>query len=163
MSRQTMRASDADRERVAERLRAAAAEGRLFTEELEDRLHQALRARTYGELEALVRDLPGPPVRRSERRLRPHGPLQWFPIGIVAAVVLPVFIVSLALIAQVVIGLFVTCWIWFAVAWLFFGRHRGRRPPWRGLPPTRGHWGGRYMAPRQELRATPRRHWSYWA
>ena len=41
-----LRASDADRDAVAERLRRAAAEGRLEPEELEERLHTALRART---------------------------------------------------------------------------------------------------------------------
>ena len=37
-ARPPMRASDADRERVAERLRSAAGEGRLLTDELEERL-----------------------------------------------------------------------------------------------------------------------------
>ena len=51
-------ASDLDRERVADRLRHAAAEGRLLAEELEDRLGAAFSARTYGQLDALVSDLP---------------------------------------------------------------------------------------------------------
>jgi Domain of unknown function (DUF1707) len=54
-----MRASDADRERVAEVLRAAAGDGRLNLEELEERLHAAYTARTYAQLEPLTRDLPG--------------------------------------------------------------------------------------------------------
>lgn len=54
-----MRASDADRERVAEVLRTAAGDGRLNLEELEERLHAAYTARTYAELEPLVQDLPG--------------------------------------------------------------------------------------------------------
>ena len=53
-------ASDADRERVAERLRAAAGEGRLTPEELEERLESAFSARTDAELEPLVADLPAP-------------------------------------------------------------------------------------------------------
>jgi hypothetical protein len=53
-----MRASDADREHVAERLRDAAAEGRLLADELEERLGAALSARTYGDLDRLVVDLP---------------------------------------------------------------------------------------------------------
>jgi hypothetical protein len=52
------RAADADREQVAERLRHATAEGRLNTEELEERLHALYGARTYGELDALLADLP---------------------------------------------------------------------------------------------------------
>ncbi|AOP45665.1 DUF1707 SHOCT-like domain-containing protein [Streptomyces lydicus] len=53
-----LRASDADRERVAEILRDALAEGRLVMEEFEERLDAAYRARTYGELEPLTADLP---------------------------------------------------------------------------------------------------------
>ncbi|WP_351232884.1 DUF1707 domain-containing protein [Streptomyces sp. NPDC002133] len=55
-----MRASDAERERIAERLREAVAEGRLDMEEFEERLDSAYKARTHGELEPLVRDLPAP-------------------------------------------------------------------------------------------------------
>jgi hypothetical protein len=53
-------ASDADRDRAAERLRAATAEGRLTSEELEERLERAFSARTDAELERLVADLPAP-------------------------------------------------------------------------------------------------------
>ena len=52
--------SDADRERVAERLRAAAGDGRLTPAELEERLEVAFSARTDAELEPLVADLPVP-------------------------------------------------------------------------------------------------------
>ncbi|WP_267243824.1 DUF1707 SHOCT-like domain-containing protein [Streptomyces sp. PR69] len=52
------RASDAERERVAERLRDAVAEGRLDMQEFEERLDAAYKARTHGDLEPLVRDLP---------------------------------------------------------------------------------------------------------
>ena len=53
-----MRASDAERERIAEVLRDALAEGRLGLDEFQDRLDSAYRARTRGELVPLVRDLP---------------------------------------------------------------------------------------------------------
>jgi hypothetical protein len=55
-----LRATDADRERVAERLRAAAAEGQLSFDELEDRLNAAYAARTGGELVPLTADLQEP-------------------------------------------------------------------------------------------------------
>ncbi|MFF2011129.1 DUF1707 domain-containing protein [Streptomyces sp. NPDC058195] len=55
-----MRASDAERERVAETLREAVAEGRLEMAEFEQRLEATYTARTHGELEPLVRDLPAP-------------------------------------------------------------------------------------------------------
>lgn len=50
-------------------MRATAAEGRLLVGELEQRLEAAFRARTYGELDALVADLPvvPAPVRRRRR------------------------------------------------------------------------------------------------
>lgn len=45
---------------VACRLYDATVEGRLLADELDERLGVALSARTYGELEPLIEDLPGP-------------------------------------------------------------------------------------------------------
>ena len=56
------RAADADREATAEKLRVAAAEGRIDFEELDDRVGQAYSARTYSQLRALVADLPAQPA-----------------------------------------------------------------------------------------------------
>src|SRR5215472_12490084 len=53
-----LRASHEDRDRVVELLRVAAGDGRLSAEELDERLEVALTARTYGQLAALVKDLP---------------------------------------------------------------------------------------------------------
>jgi hypothetical protein len=53
-----MRASDTDRERVADRLRTAAGHGRISMDELEERLEAAYAAKTYGELVPLTADLP---------------------------------------------------------------------------------------------------------
>nr|WP_317620511.1 DUF1707 domain-containing protein [Streptomyces sp. CBMA156] len=53
-----LRASHADRDRVAEQLRVAAGDGRLTAEELDERLEAALSARTLGELSGLTTDLP---------------------------------------------------------------------------------------------------------
>ena len=55
-----LRISDADRERVAERLRDAAGEGRLTMEELDERLDGAYAARTGTDLAPLIADLPAP-------------------------------------------------------------------------------------------------------
>jgi hypothetical protein len=73
--RYSLRASDGDREDVVERLRAATVEGRLVAGELEERLEVALRARTYGELDALVVDLPAPPATVLATRRRPGLPV----------------------------------------------------------------------------------------
>jgi hypothetical protein len=69
-----VRASDADRERVAARLRDHLAAGRLTLDELSERLDAAYAARTVGELEELTNDLPAagapppaPPPRAATR------------------------------------------------------------------------------------------------
>ncbi|ASU80594.1 DUF1707 domain-containing protein [Actinopolyspora erythraea] len=53
-----MRASDAEREEVAERLRLALNEGRLGIAEFDERVGRAYAAVTRGDLEQLTRDLP---------------------------------------------------------------------------------------------------------
>jgi hypothetical protein len=53
-----LRASHADRDRIAEQLRVAAGDGRLTMEELDERLEKALNAKTGSELAVLVTDLP---------------------------------------------------------------------------------------------------------
>ncbi|MFF0171850.1 DUF1707 SHOCT-like domain-containing protein [Micromonospora profundi] len=63
--RDGMRAADADREAVAERLRAALGEGRLDLHEYDERVQNAYAARTYADLDALLVDLP--PVAPAER------------------------------------------------------------------------------------------------
>jgi len=83
------RASDSDREQVAERLRHAMAEGRLSGDEFEQRLEALYAARTYGELDALLADLP---VNRSPREPRIRlGPLA----GAVSAVMLVVAVLGM--------------------------------------------------------------------
>jgi hypothetical protein len=53
-----LRASDADRERTAQLLREHHAVGRLTAEEFNSRVDKALEARTLGELDELLADLP---------------------------------------------------------------------------------------------------------
>ncbi|HEV7626683.1 MAG TPA: DUF1707 domain-containing protein [Streptomyces sp.] len=54
----SVRASDADRDRFADILREALAEGRLDAAEHSERIDGVYAAKTLGELEPLVRDLP---------------------------------------------------------------------------------------------------------
>ena len=56
--REELRAADSDRQFVAERLQAALNEGRLTLSEYDERLEQTYAARTYGELDRLLDDLP---------------------------------------------------------------------------------------------------------
>ena len=80
-----IRASDADRDRVAELLQEHHAAGRLTAEEFAERLDAALRARTLGELDTLLADLPHADLRgyqlpdASLRRPPAHGllPADW--------------------------------------------------------------------------------------
>ncbi|MFC9587751.1 DUF1707 domain-containing protein [Streptomyces yangpuensis] len=55
-----LRASDADRDRIAQILGDALAEGRLTAEEHSERLDTLYAVKTVGELEVLVGDLPAP-------------------------------------------------------------------------------------------------------
>ncbi len=62
--RAQLRAATADRDRAADLLNTAYAEGRLTKDEHEARLAQVMSAATFAELDAVVADLPGghPPV-----------------------------------------------------------------------------------------------------
>ncbi|WTO08153.1 DUF1707 domain-containing protein [Micromonospora sp. NBC_00617] len=78
--RDGMRAADADREVVADRLRAALGEGRLDLHEYDERVQRAYAARTYAELDALLTDLP--PVAPPEHSaLRPASAPAEPPVG----------------------------------------------------------------------------------
>ena len=69
--RQQMRASDADREEVVERLRSALGEGRLKMPEYLERMGLAYDAVTYADLMPLQADLPAATV---EKRSAPAAP-----------------------------------------------------------------------------------------
>src|SRR5436190_23595506 len=112
-----MRVSDADRERVAEQLRDGAAEGRLDTDELSERLDSAYAAKTVGELSAITRDLPvlsTRPERVPDRPRRTHIPtFVWISILLIAIWALTGF------------GYFWPVWpmLWFGIATV---KHRRR-------------------------------------
>jgi hypothetical protein len=103
---------------VADRLHRAAVEGRLEPEELEDRLHKALRARTYGELRRLVADLPGVPVRRS------NGSLALTALKLSVRVVVALVVIAAVITVAVVMAAWWLIWI---LLWMTF---RGRRYGW---------------------------------
>jgi hypothetical protein len=56
--RDDLRAADSDRQFVAERLRTALNEGRLDLSEYDERLQRTYAAKTYGELDRVLDDLP---------------------------------------------------------------------------------------------------------
>jgi hypothetical protein len=93
------RASDTDREQTAERLRQAAGEGRLRPDELQHRLDAALSASTYGELDAVVSDLPGPRSQTSWRLSTLARPRTFPAVSFALASSLAVALVLLVLMA----------------------------------------------------------------
>jgi Flp pilus assembly protein TadB len=126
-----MRASDADREHVTDRLRQASAEGRIHAHELEERLATALRAKTYGELDATVDDLP-----RTQVRTRPKALTLARAHPFAAAALVTVVTLAVVVVAVVVIAWLAMLWgVWLLIGLFFFGRHRSG--PRRQMPARR--------------------------
>ena len=137
--RAALRAADADREQVGERLRRAAAEGRLLTDELEERLGAALSAKTYGELDAIVADLPSADVDRRRRSVMPIAARA----GVAMAIALAVTVVLITVLGLAVAGHShpghhwgggpsggapVMLLLWLAIGWRLLARRgHGRR------------------------------------
>jgi Flp pilus assembly protein TadB len=131
----SLRASDADRDAVTDRLREAAGEGRLEPEELEQRVDAALRARTYGELGWLVADLPDRADLPSRRRRSPLARPALVATGLVATAALAVAVVALVvLVVLAVAALAAAWWVACVVFWVVVCRSRRRLaagPAWR--------------------------------
>jgi hypothetical protein len=117
----TLRASDSDREEIVTEVRAHAAAGRLDVEELEQRIEAAYSARTHGDLQALVADLP---KRRAAPASRPdwHG-YDWRVFAAVNALLVVIWAAAGA-------GYFWPGWViaWWAFAILAASTPHGRRP-----------------------------------
>lgn len=82
-----LRAADSDRERVAERIRQSHAEGRLDTTELQQRLERCYEAKTVGELDELVTDLPLETDADEQRDRRSFGFWRWRLVPLVPIVI----------------------------------------------------------------------------
>ena len=124
-----LRVSDADREAVAESLARHVAAGRLTVEEHAERLDECFRARTAGELAAVLRELPAAPDAAKAPGAHAAGrafggppllPLVLLLVVASAVVHAPLFLLVLPIVAIV---------------------RRGRRGPWNGAGPA-GRWGG---------------------
>jgi hypothetical protein len=120
MDARRMRVSDNERERVVQFLREQALVGRLDHEELEERIGSAYHAKTAGELQDLIEDLPHrrvatAAVRRPAPQRRRHNgphPLAIAGMCLLALLVLPTLAaggvaVVFAVIAAVAIAVFV--------------------------------------------------------
>jgi len=76
MTQDKTRASDADRDDVAEQIRSAAADGRLGLDELDERLAATYSAKTHGELAHVTQDLAVTALSRSATPAPRTSPLQ---------------------------------------------------------------------------------------
>jgi len=153
-----MRASDADRDRVTDRLREHFAAGRLTQAELDERITAALSAKTLGDLRRVTADLPEPGMAPWAATRTGAGPQRTGPPFVLARRrgprLLPVLLVVLLLAVVIphggwvllgVANFFLLTWIFVALAGALVAawfRHRmrragpsgysGRRPgPWR--------------------------------
>jgi hypothetical protein len=88
-----IRASDAQREEIVERMREQVGTGRLTLEEFSERAACAYRARTVGELAELTRDLPAPPRTPAATALHPPIPA----VVLIAAALAIAFLVATGL------------------------------------------------------------------
>ena len=121
ISSSALRASDADRERVAEALRRHHLDGRLDTDELQARLEACLAARTDADLAPLLADLPD--ERRAAVARRRSAP--WPP----ALVVVLLLLLAVATVGAVAHGHpgplpFVAVLLLLRFAWWGPRRHR---------------------------------------
>jgi hypothetical protein len=136
----SIRVSDADRDRVTAELRDHFAAGRITPGELDERLSAALNAKTFGDLRRIMADLPGPvpapPALRATpawaaRRRPPFPPLVLF--ALFAALLIPGTGWLLAAFVNVILLFWLMTFVVGAVA---FGRsqrrwhhHGGRQRP----------------------------------
>ncbi|MGH3496792.1 MAG: DUF1707 SHOCT-like domain-containing protein [Nocardioidaceae bacterium] len=112
-----LRASDAERDRTAETIREAHAEGRLTVEEMHERIDQTYHAVHVDELGPLVADLP--PTPPEPRQQSGHWRGRTRPNGILVPVLFVVLGVSVAMMAH---GVPPFPLLWLGVAWLVWGR-----------------------------------------
>jgi hypothetical protein len=129
------RVGDADRNRTADLLKEAHAGGYLTLEEVDQRLSAALAARTRGELDRLVADLPPEwragqeGARRAARSPARQDPV--LPPEVAWLVPLLVVVAALVVLAVVTRGFYFFPW---PLLWIFFAfRRRG----WAGWRPPR--------------------------
>jgi len=79
-----LRVSDAERDAVTEELAQHLQDGRLDATEFDERVSQAMTARTRGDLDRLLADLPRQvPEQPSPARRRPGWPFPLVPIALV--------------------------------------------------------------------------------
>ena len=115
-----LRASDAEREATADRLRQHHTDGRLDTDEFQERLDRCFAAKTVGELAELTRDLPGDRAQQ-----RAGGRAGFGLLGCLRMIpILPIIlaIVAIHLIVGALSGLWILIPLFFLARFMFFRR-----------------------------------------
>lgn len=155
-----IRVSDADREQVTARLREHYAEGRLNSEELDERVTAALNAKTFGDLRRVMTDLPdaamepGPAPQAPSWPGRPRLMLWRGPRLLPLALIVLIAAIALPGAGWMFVGILramLLIWLVATVAGIVMAarfRRRMRRSwqsgsqtPWnRGGPWDRRHW-----------------------
>jgi hypothetical protein len=125
-----LRVSDAERDAVAAELAEHLKDGRLQVPEFDERVGQAIGARTRGDLDRLVSDLPRltPPQPPAPSRARPPFPLIAIPIFVAGMIVLGGISRAAAASGHPVWAIW---WAWWLIPLtIFFARRRlgGHRP-----------------------------------
>jgi hypothetical protein len=129
--RPDLRVGDADRQAIVSELQRHYVEGRLNSDELGERVSQALAARTFADLAAVVHDLPplaeaiapGEPANEYE----PWHPTSWVSPSIGLLVMIVGMVVLLAVFMMP--GMRFAFFPWPLLIWgfFFFGRPSHRR------------------------------------
>jgi hypothetical protein len=127
-----LRAADADRERVAERLRKSHAEGRLDIDELQERLERCFGSKTLGELRELVSDLPRQDLEEDRRRSSGGFPLWRWRMTPLVPILFGLIVIS-ALAGHHVF------WLWVPLLFLFWRLSWWPRSRWRAGPRRGSH------------------------
>jgi Domain of unknown function (DUF1707) len=107
-----LRVSDAERAAVADRLSRHYADGRLDEAEFNQRLEQAMSAKTQSDLSGLLDDLPGSPPEdtASPRRRRPYHRVLFLILVVVIAAVAAHDLLRSAVL-WVLIAVLALCWL----------------------------------------------------
>jgi DUF1707 SHOCT-like domain len=115
-----LRASDADREATADRLRQHHTDGRIDQEEFQERLDRCYAAKTVGELAELTRDLPDDPARHGAGGRAGSGLLGGLRMIPIVPIILA--IVAIHLIVGVMSGLWILIPLFFLARFMIFRR-----------------------------------------
>jgi len=149
----SLRASDADREQIVSQLHKAATEGRIASDELEQRVSAALTAKTYAELDATVADLPRQLNQRPRRRPAKRTAGSWALSAVRANPLILLFAIPVVAVTFAMVIAATVVWaVLMVVVMVLGGRPRPPRGPWMYTRQRRP-----YGPPR---RGGPR---SYWA